>query len=175
MPAVQSTPPMPTWADDASLPLIAPDPESFWTTAQRACNTVHEEFGRRALELTYREDKSAILVFWRGTVSCSFQEQCVAQDRNCSLQPLDKQSQSQLLILTSWRWAGGFWSCHAGPYRWQTEFCVARHPSGPQKTHSSVHWLVCCPVQCWHLGCALAGRTEGLEQWHRHTVQTSVP
>ena len=82
LPDIHATPPMPTWADDASLPLVAANPKSFWELAEIACHTVHCEFGRRALELTYREDKSALLISWRGLGSRGFQANCLTQDKH---------------------------------------------------------------------------------------------
>ena len=82
LPDIHATPPMPTWADDASLPLVAADPKSFWELAETACHTVHCEFGRRALELTYRDDKSALLISWRGLGSRGFQANCLKQDKH---------------------------------------------------------------------------------------------
>ena len=97
MPSSQDTPPMPTWADDASLPLTANSPDAFWQVAVTACRTVHCEFGRRALELTYRDDKSALLVSWRGLGSRGSKAKCVAQDKQLEFTGFGKAVQVPLV------------------------------------------------------------------------------
>ena len=56
----------PTWADDVSLPFCAERPDMFVAKATATCRIVHEELGRRALQLNYSPDKSALLIAWHG-------------------------------------------------------------------------------------------------------------
>ena len=57
---------LPTWADDVSLPFASCIAAEFAGRASATCKIVHEEMGRRALELNYGPNKSALLVAWHG-------------------------------------------------------------------------------------------------------------
>ena len=88
---------MPTWADDASLPMQGSSPEHFLQKASVGCQIVHEELGRRALELSYREDKSALLVSWRGVGSRTLHARCLCSQKPLVFQAFGKEVQVPLV------------------------------------------------------------------------------
>ena len=88
LPVSGEAPPLPTWADDTALPLAAATPDEFWSVAKRACNIIHTELGSRAIELAYREDKSALLVAWKGAGSRKMHGQCLTQGTGLSFDAL---------------------------------------------------------------------------------------